>query len=522
MHTQDVPVLVVGAGPVGLSTALFLSQWGVRPLVVDKRDTLQAPPRSSTSLRTLEVFRSFGLGHALDQVGWRSAAPTHTVFKDSAVGKILSQNSMPPSYERRFQTCSPVDTRLTMTNQELQRIALTEVKRHGGEVRFGVELVDFDSKDDGVRARLADKVTGEQWEVSASYLIGADGATSTVRSRLGITMSDREVAQRLNTAFFHADLGDVLPQWENDWCLVRNAQVYATLFSKNGRDQWSSHFMDYPGKPDALTELSAPETVRLLHAVIGDDTVPIDLHAVNAWEAATSIASAYRSGRVFLAGDAAHEQSSASGLGMNTGVQDGHNLAWKIAAVLGGQASPALLDSYEVERRSAALTMLAVTRRFHQAYAQAQQADDRQEENAIDYLRAMMFYRYDSDAILDDNESNAAYRADPDDILDDRAFPGRRLPHRWVSNQMSTLDLSGARWTLLAGPHGQSWLSAAAAVGESLDLHAHRLDLEDDLLDPDEALLIRPDGFVAWIANILPKDPETALRQAINRILQPS
>ncbi len=264
---------MVGAGPVGLSTALFLSHWGVRPLVVDKRDPLSAPPRASTSLRTLELFRAIGLGLELDRVGWNGGVPMRTVFKDSAFGATQHRGSLPPRYDQRVRTCSPVDARRTMTQRELQRVALAELERHGVEVRFGVELVDFQARDTGVHARLAESVTGEQWDVSAAYLIGADGATSTIRHHIGITMPDREVVARLNTAFFRADLGDVVHQWETHQCFVRNAQVYATLFSKNGHDQWSSHIMDYPGKPDELTELSECETVRLLHAAIGDDTV---------------------------------------------------------------------------------------------------------------------------------------------------------------------------------------------------------------------------------------------------------
>ncbi|MEU8786283.1 FAD-dependent monooxygenase [Streptomyces sp. NPDC048637] len=202
-------------------------------------------------------------------------------------------------------------------------------------------------------------------------------------------------------------------------CFVRNEQVYATLLSKNGRDQWSSHIMDYPGKPDGLTGLSEDKTLELLRAAIGDEAIPIELHAVNAWEAAIGMAASFRQGRVFLAGDAAHVQSSAGGLGMNTGIQDGHNLAWKTAAVLHEQFTPALLDTYEPERRAAARASLALSRHMH-----------------------------------------------------------------------PTLDLAGSRWTLFVEPGDGRWQATAASLG--IEPHVHDLNTLGD------AVLVRPDGFVAW------------------------
>jgi 2-polyprenyl-6-methoxyphenol hydroxylase-like FAD-dependent oxidoreductase len=438
-------VLVVGAGPVGLSTAMFLAHWGVRSLVIDKRDPTTAPPRAGASLRTLELFRSIGLGPVLDEVGWLGAPPMCSVFKDSAFGATHHHSGLPPSYAERLDTCSPVDARLQLTQVEVQRMALDYLD---GGVRFGVGLLGFDADDTGVRARTT------AGEITAQYLVGADGANSGVRDALGITMPDRTVVARLNTAFFRADLGDVVTEWGTHACFVRNENVFATLFSKNGRDQWSSHVMDYPGKPDGLTELSPDRTVELLRAAIGRP-VPIELHAVNAWEAALGIASAFRRGRVFLAGDAAHVQSSAGGLGMNTGIQDGHNLAWKLAAAVNGDTD--LLDTYEPERRAAAEASLRLSRRMHEGY-QTQVADpDRMyEEIAVDYLRGMMFH------------------GQPD-VLTDEVRPGCRFPHRWVAPGVSTLDLLGTRWTRLTGD--EEWLRVTQ-------------------LSVEGPVSVRPDGFV--------------------------
>jgi putative polyketide hydroxylase len=433
------PVLVVGAGPVGLSTALFLNHWGVRALVIDKRDPTTAPPRAGASMRTLELFRAIGLGPAVDRIAWRGAPSLRAVMKDSAFGVTQQHTGLPERYGERLATCSPVDPRLQLTQLEIQRLALEVLP--ADTVRLGERLLDVEAGADGVRVRT----TGG--EITAQYVVGADGANSEVREALGITVPDRTVLARLNTAFFRADLGDVMTGWGTHACVVRNADVYGALFSKNGKDQWSCHIMDYPGKPAELTELPESRTVELLHAAIGR-RVPVELHSVNAWEAAVGMASAFRHGRVFLVGDAAHVQSSAGGLGMNTGIQDGHNLAWKLVEVLGGRSGEALLDTYEAERRAAAEASLALSRRMHESYQE--RSDDPFERTAVDYLHAMMFYGYSDTEV---------------DVLTDEIRPGHRYPHRWVAPGVSTLDLVGTRWTVLPADKG--------------------------------TVLVRPDGFVA-------------------------
>lgn len=521
-NTVRFEVVVAGAGPVGLSTALFLAERGVRVLVVDKRDPLGGPPRASTTVRTWELFRAIGLGPALDRDGWDGPPPMRSMVKDSAVGTVLHRAAPPPEYARRLDSCSPVDSRRAMTQYELQRIALTELRRRGGQVRFGAELAEFTVDAEAVRARVTDTGTGREHQVVASYLVGADGARSRVRELLGVDVPDRRIDATLNTAFFRADLRSLLPESATHACFIRNEHVYCTLFAKGAAgDRWSSHIMDYPGKPAGLVRLPPERILRLLHAAIGDNTVPIDLIECNAWEAAIGIASAFRRDRVFLVGDAAHVQSSAGGLGMNTGIQDGHNLAWKLAAVLRGQAGAALLDSYEPERRAAAEASLALSRRLLHGYQAQQDTEQLYAQAAADYLRGMMFYRYDSRAVLTDD-------AGATDVLGNQAIPGCRLPHRWLTDgdrALSTLDLAGARWTLLTGPDGAGWPTTstngprvrqitAAMTGGDPAAFAELAGTE-----PDGALLVRPDGFIAWRSRRLPADPDGTLRSVVHTLL---
>ncbi|WP_225731690.1 MULTISPECIES: FAD-dependent oxidoreductase [unclassified Nocardia] len=506
-------VIVAGAGPVGLTTALFLADRGIRVLVVDKRDPLNAPPRASASVRTLELFRSIGLGPKLDEIAWDAPAPLHSVVKYSAIGAVRHTAAPPPEYTDWLESGSPVNIRRSVTQYEVQRIALDEFRRRGGRVRFDAELVGFDTGPAGVRATVADTVTGAEDEVSCAYLIGADGARSRVRQLLDIEMRDRQVAARLNTAFFRADLGRLLPESATRFCFIRNDQVYCTLFAK-GADgkQWSSHIMDYPGKPAELTTLPPEQTIRLLHNAIGDDSVPIDLLECNAWEAAIAIAAEFRRDRVFLAGDAAHTQSSAGGLGMNTGIQDGHNLAWKLAAVLRGQAAATLLDSYEPERRTAATASLALSQRMLRGYQAQGDTNELYAQLAADYLRGMMCYQYTEGAVIFDGQADS-------DVLTGQAVPGRRLPHRWLTAGLSTLDLVGTQWSLLTGPRGAAWQSATQAAGLGIQVR----QLADGFIDmagiePDGALLVRPDQFVAWRSPVLPASPEDVIGEVVDTL----
>ncbi|MFI6683978.1 FAD-dependent oxidoreductase [Streptomyces sp. NPDC050485] len=263
MRMQDVPVLVVGGGPVGLSTGMFLAHWGIRPLVVEKRDSVSAVPRASTSLRTLEVFRAMGLGPVLEEAGWEGGTPMRWVFKSRGIGGTSRPGGLPARFAGLLETCSPVDPRLTLTHDQVQRLALDELRRRGGDIRFGTRLVGLTPEADHVRVRLVDTATGAQWEVTAGYVIGADGANSDVRGQLGITVPDRAAITRLNTAFFRADLGPALRERGTHLCFVRNKRVRATLKSKNGRDQWSSHIMDLPRearRPDRAVRRQDPRT----------------------------------------------------------------------------------------------------------------------------------------------------------------------------------------------------------------------------------------------------------------------
>ncbi|RJQ82863.1 FAD-dependent oxidoreductase [Pseudonocardiaceae bacterium YIM PH 21723] len=508
-------VVVAGAGPVGLSTALFLADRGVRVLVVDKREPLLGWPRAGSSKRTLELFRAMGLGPQMTNAGWQGPRPMRTLLKESALGSVLEEVEPPHQFLHRLDTCTPVDSRLALMSLDIMRVALTELRRRGGTARFCTELTDFAQHDSGVSITLT-SAEGAWDEVAADYLIGADGAHSQIREQLGIPMTGLRVADRLTTACFRADLGADFPEWRERMTFIRNDKVFGTLFALTGDGKvWSSHVLDHPGKKDELRAMPEAELLTFLHAIIGSDAYEIHLVSNNAWEARIGMAERYRAGRVFLAGDAAHVQSSSGGLGMNTGIQDGHNLAWKLAAVLRGQAGDGLLDSYQVERQQAAERSLHLSYETHRALYGGESMNAVQARTAADYLRAMMFYRYDSGAVIGDDGP------DPD-VFGDWAAPGYRLPHRWLTDELSTLDIVGTQWTLLTGPLGTGWDAVAGTSGVDLKVRPigdSRAFTELARTEPDGALLVRPDGFVAWRAATTPADPVAAVSRVLQTVL---
>jgi putative polyketide hydroxylase len=235
------------------------------------------------------------------------------------------------------------------------------------------------------------------------------------------------------------------------------------------------------------------------------------------------VARQYRAGRVFLAGDSARINPPTGGLGGNTGVQDAHNLAWKLAAVLHGQAGPALLDTYHNERHPIGLlTMQQAFARFGSRMGQGAEVP------LIDYGAVTMGYRYRSSAVLGASEDISPLL--PKELAGE---PGTRAPHVAVTfggRKISTIDLYGRRFVLLAGANGAAWISAAERVmqrlGVPLDVYRFGVELGGaevaaavHRLETDGALLVRPDGFVAWRTEVAAEDPERTLERVMCRLL---
>ncbi|MFF3014814.1 FAD-dependent monooxygenase [Streptomyces sp. NPDC057939] len=487
---DHVPVLVVGGSLSGLSAAVLLAHHGVECLVVERHPGIGTHPRSRVlTARSGEVLRSVGLEAAVDAVSRR---PSGWYRADT-----LADTSYAPLGPAGDPTrpISPAGSRLCDQNH-LEPILLADARSSGARVLFGCELTAFDQDPHGVTARILDRATGRSSTVRCAYLLAADGTRSPVREALGIELHGRRGEPRFLSTVFAADLDPVLHGRRPTAVVFPGSQV---LFAR-GTPQaplWEYGIPDSPfvdGAEDEALHRFARERIR---QVTGLPDVEPDVRSVLRWGASAVVAERFREGRVLLLGDAAHTMPVIGGLGGNTGIQDAHNLAWKLAAVLHGRAGERLLDTYDVERsRVAAHTLWHVL------------ATARGRPEALHPETLQLGYLYPDPA----GGPDAGPCEDP---YHPTGRPGSRAPHLWLRNdsgRLSVLDLFGTGFTLLAGPLGACWPSAGrrAAAGLGVPLAVHRIGGPNGTLrdpratfparygiGPGGAVLVRPDGYVA-------------------------
>lgn len=517
MSATETPVLIVGGSLTGLSTALFLTHHGVRCTVVEREPHRSVQFRfGGIHARTMELYRSVGIEDAVRAVSTDGE-------QTGGVARVRDLADPDPQWmtlpwDGNAPLLSP--TSFCMCPQDrLEPVLARHARRGGAEICPNTELRRFDQDEEGVTAVLADRTSGAERTVRSRYLVAADGVHGSIRTDLGIDRqglgvlehwmsiifrSDlgRQVAGRdFRTAFVSAVNGSLVPRADGVWQL---ATIYRPEDGQQARDFAPRHF----------TEQRCLELIRTAAARPDLEATILD---VMPWQASSFTAERFRHGRVFLVGDAAHVMPPTGAFGGNTGIQDTHNLAWKLAAVLDGAAGPELLDTYETERRPVVerITREALLRLgdWFRTNRPGMPTGTPVNENIV-----MLGYRYVRPA---------------DGFVDpcDRPVPvGVRLPHVPLERegaQVSTLDLLGTGFTLFTGPAGQAWRNAAQRlapeIGIRLDCHA-LLDSDGEGasvfgIEPDGALLVRPDGFAGWRAQRMVPDAESSLRHALTRLL---
>ncbi|MFE7311509.1 FAD-dependent monooxygenase [Streptomyces sp. NPDC057555] len=488
---SEIPVVIAGGGTVGLATAVFLGHHGVRSLVVERRAKPSNHPRAlGISLRTLEFFREVGLRE--EMAG--AAVPSTALWRAEArtVAEIDRSQAPPPAERDAFFALSPETPRGHYPQHRIDAVLIPAARERGATVEFGVEVTGVEQDADQVSVTLSDGRV-----VHADYLVGADGVNSLVRDALGIaTTGPGEIGDITLNILFDADLegrfGPMPPMTQ-----INHPDARGVLLSVGDR-RWVLHVL-----PDQWDDASEEHCAQAVRTAIGAD-MPVEIVSVLPWRATARMADAFRHGRAFLVGDAARAVTPLGAFGLNTGIADAHNLAWKLAMTLAGQAGNRLLDSYHQERHAIAelVTRQALARwgnpRMHW---DPTAVAERRAAGAWNAPLVTMGYRYASSAVIDpvvelpSTEDLAA-------SLD--GAPGSRLPHRWLADgTASTLDLNRSRFAVLTGPTGGDWHGATRAVAASLGMDLDTVLLDEQVasslnLADDEALLVRPDGFIAW------------------------
>ena len=577
---SQVDVLVVGAGGCGLNLSIFLADLGVDFLTVERNTRLANLPKAHyLNQRTMEILRQHGYAEDVYALGTPPDNMSRAMWLTTLGGdgpfdrKVIYEmdgiggtgESQRAIYDRD-SACRSANLPLIRSEPIFRRHADA---RAPGRLCFGHELLSFSQDDDGVDAIVKDLASGQEYQVRAKYLVAADGGRSVGRA-LGNRMSGPSGLAKNVTVHFSADLSKVLP---DDRVMLhflihptrRGPLASGALVPAGGDDaqwgrhskEWIFHFMVAPDDPSRFDEAMVTEQIRELTRL---PELQMTVHRISHWMIEAVLAERYRVGRVLMAGDAAHRHPPASGLGLNTGIQDAHNLAWKLALVARGQAGDALLDSYETERRPIgsfnvawALSsywnhMLSAASIFAIHPANVYEAVGHPDtDNEIAGLfadspdgrmrRARMrevFHTHRIEMFDHDVELGFAYErgalVGDGTPLPDRdpmgceyrptTRPGHRLPHVWQDigrQRRSTHDLLDARggFLLLAREKGDAWCEAAARAAEVLgvNIRAVRVAADGDALDndrrwaalsgvaPDGAVLVRPDAMIAYRAH---------------------
>jgi len=513
----DYDVIVIGAGPSGLTTATALARSGVRVLVVEKHRGLSIFPKATgIRPRSMEILR-----------GWGLEAEVRRRSQPNQLGMAISPTLAVPG--QVVELGLPTDevvaavtpTRLAICGQDqLEQVLHDHLHVRGGTIRFRTEMVGFSQTDDAVCVMLRPRDGQASYQVTAQYLVGADGGRSQVRAGVGIEFEPLGSEGNHLAVLFDADLSAVLP----DPPYVLNAVVapgVEGLFATTGQPtRWIYDMEWHPEAGEQLQDWAAERIIDRLRAASGLPDLNPKIIGVFPWDFGAGIAHGYRRGRVFLVGDAAHRTTPRGATGMNTGIADGHNLGWKLTWVIKGWATDALLDSYQAEREPVGRANAAASL---QTMIDRPSGDWQAHDFGVEYASAA--------------------------IVGGTPLAGHRAPHAWTElrdprarsssnglgdastgsgrvRRVSTIDLFDGSFTLITGPDGQPWRAAAAELAEAgvpisvLSLGAELADPYGELVSRYQladrgCVLVRPDGYVTWGCDGVPERAGDRLRDVV-------
>jgi len=521
-----VPVLIAGGGPVGLALAIELGMAGIACTLVERRDgSISIPKMSGLSIRSMEFNRRWGIAETVQNAGWPKTHPQGLIYCTSMVGYELARHHVPAYVDQKLPYTP--EPRVACAQIFYDPILLAKARSLSSvTIRLLTGLDSFTQDADGVSATITDRQTGHSETMRARYLVGCDGADGTVVTALGFGYEGLGlVANSVNVFFRSPAMMKIHDKgWSRFFRFTDAGGTWGEIIGIDGKELWRLSVL----KADPAFDGDA-----YLRRLMGAE-VPYEILSVMAWERRERVAEHYRDGRVFICGDAAHQNSPTGGLGLHTGLADAVDLGWKLIASLQGWGGPALLDAYEAERKPIALLNVhastdefvlladlpggpeiaeptpagaALRQRWAEAYRAANGARG---PTFTENLR--LGYCYESSPLCVDDGSPAI-------PLETEAFvpsarPGTRAPHAWIQegglgNKRSTLDLFGKGFVLLrlgAEPPETGRLTDAAATrGVPFAV----VDLPDRKLAElyqRRLVLVRPDGHVAWRSDAAPED----------------
>lgn len=530
--TTDYDVLVVGGGPAGLILSIELGRRGVRTLLVDeKAATATNPQANATQARTMEHYRRLGISDDVRQLGLPKDHPTDIAYFTRLTHQEIARFSLPASGQskgvvRKLKgSWSAAELPHRVSQKFVEPILRREAEACASvEARSLTRLVSFVDRGDHVESVIQDVEGGGERRVTSRFMVGADGGRSLVREELGFVyegelVDNREMmgGQMLAVYLRAPDFFDIMPHPKAWMYWTFNKQRRSWLAAVDGKQDFAFHTQVRPGEVEG--EITADVAKEMFFQALGR-RIDVEVLSYGPWTAGYAlVVNKMRKGNVFIAGDAAHLFTPAGGLGYNTAVEDAVNLAWKLATVIAGNGGPALLDSYEEERRPLAIRNTGYARGFADSmglyYAPEEIEDDtpageKARQAAGEYFNAHTRAEFNIPGITFGGryDGSPVIFTDPEPTPPDSASeyvptgkPGGRPPHVWLSDDRSIFDLFGRDWTVLRlgddAPEAARFVAAAEKAGMMLQVVTLKDEEVRDLYGAS-LVLIRPDQIVAW------------------------
>jgi len=536
MELNYVPVLIVGGGLSGLASALFLAKHNVDYSLVERHTSTAIHPKAGgITFRTMELFRELGLEQRIRSAGkalenCRGRIAVHTIAEANQEELAQMRANQYENDEKLLQKIEEISpSKQTACYQiTLEEIMLQEARTLGGELSFYHELVSYEQNEQGVIATIRNRETEEESIIHCDYVIAADGAKSKIREQLRISTEGRgTIGGYYMNIYFEADLSEFIQGDAFGFSMVLHPEVLGALIPVDNERRWIYHVSYDPLKGERPEDFTIERCKQIIQTAIGSTNVESEIVSVLPWEATESTATKFQDNRIFLVGDSAHIMPPTGGFGSNTGIQDAHNLAWKLAAVIKGKANPKLLETYHEERYPVAklTTEYASSLLFHAA--------NREEGilNNMDGLAVTVGYQYCSEAIIDD--SVTPHRMDSVEL---NGRPGTRAPHffgTYDGKEISILDLLGNDFVLLTIAENRTWAECVQNVSSTLGINIkfYSVGLSGDFIAQEDifrklyglgdegAVLIRPDGFIGWRSEKEVVNLDTVLNEVMNHLL---
>lgn len=499
-----IPVIIIGAGPVGLSASIALSRQGIHNIVIEKHpDTSIHPKARGVNVRTMELCRLWGAEQQIRQ----SELPV-TARRFLWMNHVKGEIQGDVSFVTEQEDISPTEPCLLSQDIFEQKLLACLKTQKNSQVYFNTRVINIEQDDQFVYCELENLIDNTCTKIHCQYLIAADGANSFVRKKFNISMDGIPILGTHVSVYCETDLSP----WLSDkpfavMAFTDKEQMGRVMMAVDLKRRW----IFSKRVTDANEILTKEAGIQLVRATVDEPELPVNVINISKWEMAALNAQQYRHGRIFLCGDAAHRIPPTGGMGMNTGIGDAHNLAWKIAHVIQGYADQTLLDSYEQERKPLAQTTIdwsvinanrlrAIFQSLMDGNHNAFYEGLKEQAKHINHIGLDIGFIYAEGQRFDPN----TYKS--------KAIVGMRAPHCWLSynnHTISTIDLFERNYVLLAGencmveklklPIPEKYPKTTLVIGK--DVHVLNQDFYACYqLTKEQAVLVRPDGHIAWIS----------------------